>query len=754
MRKTIIINLIGILIVMSLFIIKFGIADAHAATYGYGYKHKGESGRVNICLSYGGNKHCPFVHKMKRSGQTWESLFCGNAVANYSGAGDYLYKKMDLEDHPDLTNYKAAKVRALYNNSFIQIGYANAQSQFLAWCSTDSGCKKNYNKVKNVSSQRNVNVAAVQRAIWKYTNGKNFKISGGSKNERTAVEYMSLYYESLPGESKNISSISITRKSGYASSDGKWQVSYQLGGTNLYGFSVSNLKAKNGDTEKNIDVKYTLSGNVLTVTAVSEKASCNYDLQLSFTVNAKQNDNGPYYFKHAARQPAIGKTEPVPIAVTRNYNETITADCKSLTCDTDKNIDLTCVTTKDVVNSCDTDVNVVNGGEESSVTKSYPNVEKSYLKEMFEATIKDYYKKSVEECGKTSPYCDNDSCCKITVKLGNFNLEFSEKRLKEKGKLYKLVSEKYLNINNIPESERQYYIYLLNGSALSKLTVTRECYTTKNSCDSVETNATKIKEYVPVLKIKVKKKYDAEYKNSETLTKSNTKNEVNKSGDYCTYTSTYEYSIPDSTEIELNENDVDCGKINVDVCDSNGENCNDIDEDKACPIDDSVKNKCNPYPLTCISDGVKISECETNGQQVVYKYDDNGCPYDCECGAKSSAASFYFRAVDNNDVFPNERKITGNWKKYTNGTSNEVLYCSDNKCEIKNQEDLYKEPEYSVTLNASDMNKIKDYNNGSATSKGNSGSAGTLVNSNYKSEFLKTYFNDIYSDIGEKVSDK
>lgn len=103
-------------------------------------------------------------------------------------------------------------------------------------------------------------------------------------------------------------------------------------------------------------------------------------------------------------------------------------------------------------------------------------------------------------------------------------------------------------------------------------------------------------------------------------------------------------------------------------------------------------NNCPDCDYVCVGDSCNIdNDCGDN------------CTYVCQnCIFDGENSTFYYRTVSINKLFPNEREYGPNWNnekgKYTKSVIEE------------NGEEVYKEPEYSYTINAQQMNRIREFN--------------------------------------------
>lgn len=104
-------------------------------------------------------------------------------------------------------------------------------------------------------------------------------------------------------------------------------------------------------------------------------------------------------------------------------------------------------------------------------------------------------------------------------------------------------------------------------------------------------------------------------------------------------------------------------------------------------------NNCPECDYVCVGDSCNIDQdgCTDN------------CTYVCQnCIFDGESNTFYYRTVSINKLFPNNREYGPNWNnvkgQYTKGV-------------IEDEgEQVYKEPEYSYTINAQQMNRIREFN--------------------------------------------
>lgn len=104
-------------------------------------------------------------------------------------------------------------------------------------------------------------------------------------------------------------------------------------------------------------------------------------------------------------------------------------------------------------------------------------------------------------------------------------------------------------------------------------------------------------------------------------------------------------------------------------------------------------NNCPECDYVCVGDSCNIDQdgCTDN------------CTYICQnCIFDGESSTFYYRTVSINKLFPNERQYGPNW-------NNEKGNYTKQKIE-EDGEEIYKEPEYSYTINAQQMNRIREFN--------------------------------------------
>lgn len=121
--------------------------------------------------------------------------------------------------------------------------------------------------------------------------------------------------------------------------------------------------------------------------------------------------------------------------------------------------------------------------------------------------------------------------------------------------------------------------------------------------------------------------------------------------------------------------------------DKNGNaiNCN-LDPVK-CPVD------CPNCTFTCVGD-----KCGINPNP-----DCPDCPYVCQnCIFDGSENTYYYRTVSINNLFPNSRRYGPNWNNDKGDYTRKVVESSGDS--------VYKEPEYSYTITANQMARIREYN--------------------------------------------
>lgn len=104
-------------------------------------------------------------------------------------------------------------------------------------------------------------------------------------------------------------------------------------------------------------------------------------------------------------------------------------------------------------------------------------------------------------------------------------------------------------------------------------------------------------------------------------------------------------------------------------------------------------NNCPDCDYTCVGD-----KCEIDPDP---KCPD--CPYVCQnCVFDGSDMTYYYRTVSINNLFPNNRSYGPNWSNSKGKYTKEL---------VENEGDeAYKEPEYSYTITANQMKKIREFN--------------------------------------------
>lgn len=104
-------------------------------------------------------------------------------------------------------------------------------------------------------------------------------------------------------------------------------------------------------------------------------------------------------------------------------------------------------------------------------------------------------------------------------------------------------------------------------------------------------------------------------------------------------------------------------------------------------------NNCPECDYTCVGEHCEITQ----------DTDCPDCPYICQnCIFDGKAATYYYRTVSVNNLFPNEREYGPNWNN-EKGTYTKSMV-------EREGEEIYKEPEYSYTINANQMKRIREFN--------------------------------------------
>ncbi|MCI8467058.1 MAG: hypothetical protein HFI08_02550 [Bacilli bacterium] len=103
-------------------------------------------------------------------------------------------------------------------------------------------------------------------------------------------------------------------------------------------------------------------------------------------------------------------------------------------------------------------------------------------------------------------------------------------------------------------------------------------------------------------------------------------------------------------------------------------------------------NNCPDCDYTCVGDNCTIEE-DCDGE----------CTYVCQnCIFDGENSTFYYRTVSINNLFPNSREYGPNWNNVKGNYTKKVVE--------EKGESVYETPEYSYTINAQQMNRIREFN--------------------------------------------
>lgn len=104
-------------------------------------------------------------------------------------------------------------------------------------------------------------------------------------------------------------------------------------------------------------------------------------------------------------------------------------------------------------------------------------------------------------------------------------------------------------------------------------------------------------------------------------------------------------------------------------------------------------NNCPDCDYTCVGDNCEIDQDDCT----------DNCTYVCQnCIFDGENSTFYYRTVSINNLFPNAREYGPNWNNVKGDYTKKVIEEAG--------ETTYELPEYSYTINAQQMNRIREFN--------------------------------------------
>lgn len=104
-------------------------------------------------------------------------------------------------------------------------------------------------------------------------------------------------------------------------------------------------------------------------------------------------------------------------------------------------------------------------------------------------------------------------------------------------------------------------------------------------------------------------------------------------------------------------------------------------------------NNCPECDYVCVGDDCEIKQPDCEDE----------CTYVCQnCIFDGENSTFYYRTVSINNLFPNSRQYGPNWNNSKGNYTKKVIEEAG--------ETVYQEPQYSYTMNAQQMNRIRGFN--------------------------------------------